>query len=78
MSKNHIDINSIDISQATPEQIASAQEVVEDPWAKTLFDGKWTFEKALRHEMYRELTVKRTVTTEGNITALFGLPFQKK
>jgi len=78
MERKRIDINSIDISKATPEQIASAKSVLDLPWTKHLFKDGLSFEKALRYEIHRDMTVVIKTATQGNITALFGLPFQPK
>lgn len=76
MPKNNIDISSIDISQATPEQITRANKVVNLPWSKRLFDGNLSYEEALRHIIYHDMTKVMTTAAEGNITALFGLPLR--
>ena len=78
MPKNNIDINSIDITKATTDQITRANKVISLPWSKRLFDGKLSYEEALRHIIYHDMTKVMTIATEGNITPLFGLPHRPR
>jgi len=78
MPKNNVDINSIDITKATTDQITRANKVISLPWSKRLFDGKLSYEEALRHIIYHDMTKVMTTATEGNITPLFGLPHRPR